>query len=280
MPSSHNSPTTSHRYFLFLLDPSLTENDSFDNLWYEPSSTYHSDFSLPDQLVTFYLKISSAERFPETFSPYYLCSGVVDYDFALPLGETFDSLNAQAIAMMNPSWGFLSAECKSDMKRLTCATVYLPSSSTGNKRPCKSLCDATTYLGTTCGGMMESFGTAVNCSLPIFDPSNDPSLCNAMESTEVNLFPDMVLTFPSSSEYRTRSLLPNSLRNMLVKCAKVSLRKLQSLPLTASILSSHLTSLPMQPRYRVPPHPLPHSCSVTRLSLKSLQQPGLDSFLS
>jgi hypothetical protein len=134
---------------------------------------------------TFYPRISIAERFPETYSPYYLCSGVVDYDFTLPLGETFDSLNSKAIVKMDSSWGFLNAECKSDMKRLVCATVYLPSTSSGNKRPCKSLCDATTSLGTTCAGMMEAFGTAVNCSLPLFDPSNDPSVCNAMESTEV-----------------------------------------------------------------------------------------------
>lgn len=115
----------------------------------------------------------------------------MDYDYFLPQGETVDSLNLKAISMMNPNWGFLNAECKSDMKRLVCAMVYLPTTpnSALTKRPCKALCDATTYLGTSCAGMMEAFGTAVNCSSQVFDPSNDPTTCNAMEYTEVNNHP-------------------------------------------------------------------------------------------
>lgn len=90
--------------------------------------------------------------------------------------------------MMSPTWALLSAECKSDMKRLTCSQVYQPSRNDGAalpyRKPCKSLCDATSYLGTSCAGMMEGFGTAVNCWSDIFDLTNDQEQCNAMTHTE------------------------------------------------------------------------------------------------
>ena len=130
---------------------------------------------------------AAAETLPVDYSPYLLCSGVVDYDFYLHPGETAEDLNTLAINMMSRSWDLLSAECKSDMKRLTCARVYLPSTTNNAapfKKPCRSICDATTILGTSCAGMMEDFGTAVNCSSSEFDDTNDPALCNAMESTE------------------------------------------------------------------------------------------------
>jgi hypothetical protein len=49
----------------------------------------------------------------------YVCNGGTADAFA-------DDMNAQAIAMMSPSWTFLSAECKSDMKRLACSMIYQP----------------------------------------------------------------------------------------------------------------------------------------------------------
>jgi hypothetical protein len=88
--------------------------------------------------------------------------------------------------MMSRSWDLLGADCKSDMKRLVCAMVYQPSTNdiaNPFKRPCRSICDATSSLGDSCAGMMEAFGTAVNCSNSAFDPSNDPAQCNAMEFT-------------------------------------------------------------------------------------------------
>ena len=93
---------------------------------------------------------------------------------------------------MSPSWTFLNAECKSDMKRLACSQVYLPSSQNDGelpyRKPCKFLCDATSYLGTSCAGMMEGFGTAVNCyDDSVFDQTNNLDECNAMGFTEDTL---------------------------------------------------------------------------------------------
>ena len=59
------------------------------------------------------------------------------------------------------------------------------------KRPCKSLCVATTASGSTCGGLLETFGLATDCdalsvsasSIPIYDESDDASVCNALSST-------------------------------------------------------------------------------------------------
>lgn len=124
---------------------------------------------------------------------------MVDYDFHVPDGESAESLNALAISKMSRSWDLLSANCKSDMKRLVCSMVYKPSTNdfvNPFKRPCKSICDATTNLGDSCAGMMEAFGTAVNCSTSDFDPSNDPSQCNAMEFTE-----DMLLVAEFTEPY-------------------------------------------------------------------------------
>ena len=144
-------------------------------------------------LVSLSLIFVSSERFSNVYSPYYLCSGIVDYEFYLPSNQTIEGLNLQAISMMSPSWGFLKAECKSDMKRLICSMIYQPflvlnsnNPSNSLKLPCQSLCIATTYQGTSCSGMMEAFGTAIDCTITsIFDPSNDPLQCNSMEFTEV-----------------------------------------------------------------------------------------------
>lgn len=190
---------------------------------------------------------SNAEKFPSIYSPYFLCSGVVNYDFYLPPNESMESLNLKAISMMNPSWGFLNAHCKSDMKRLVCAMVYLPTSpgTSSHKQPCKSLCDATTYLGTSCAGMMEAFGTSVNCSSELFDSSNNPELCNAMEFTEVSIY----LSLPILISRRTNYLWLSLLKIMLVKFVKVLLMKLLCLQLIVLILLSHHTYLLMLLRY-------------------------------
>ena len=113
---------------------------------------------------------------------------ITHHFFAIPILICLDELNALAISMMSPTWSFLSAECKSDMKRLTCAQIYKPTRNDGAdlpyRKPCKSLCDATSYLGTSCAGMMEGFGTAVNCWSDSFDLTNDLDQCNAMTFSE------------------------------------------------------------------------------------------------
>ena len=158
----------------------------------------HHVFLMPF-IAAFLSKWVTAEMLPIDYTPSLLCSGVVDYDFYLPPGNTTDDLNTLAISMMSRSWDLLGAECKSDMKRLACARVYRPSvtgMSSPFKKPCRSLCDVTTELGTTCAGAMEGFGTAVNCSTDEFDASNDPSQCNAMESTE-----DVLLVAEATEPY-------------------------------------------------------------------------------
>lgn len=131
--------------------------------------------------------VALSESFPDSYDPHYLCSGVVDYDFYLPANTTFDDLNVLAISMMSPTWTFVNAECKSDMKRLTCSQVYLPSRNDSSefpyRKPCKSLCVATSYLGSTCAGMMEGFGTAVDCTSDNFDQTDNLEQCNAMHFT-------------------------------------------------------------------------------------------------
>ena len=62
------------------------------------------------------------------------------------------------------------------------------------ERPCKSLCAATTYRGTSCAGRLEAFGVATNCggmnantpSFPVYDGSNIPGQCNALTDTAVS----------------------------------------------------------------------------------------------
>mmetsp|Transcript_12517 Transcript_12517/g.18903 ORF Transcript_12517/g.18903 Transcript_12517/m.18903 type:complete len:770 (+) Transcript_12517:107-2416(+) len=149
--------------------------------------------SLVFSSVVGFIATVSSETLPDAYNPYTLCSGVVDYDFFVPEGSSADELNALAISMMSPSWAFLGADCKSDMKRLVCAVVYQPTVSTESddelpyQRPCRSLCDSTTYLGSSCAGWMENLGTAMNCSSELFDSSNDPDQCNAMAYTENTL---------------------------------------------------------------------------------------------
>jgi hypothetical protein len=51
-------------------------------------------------------------------------------------------LNSLAISLASSDWAFFSTSCKSNMKRLVCAQVYLPiaedsSSGLPYKRPCR-----------------------------------------------------------------------------------------------------------------------------------------------
>lgn len=62
------------------------------------------------------------------------------------------------------------------------------------QRPCKAVCTATTYLGSSCGGLLEAFGAATDCDvlnaympgygITVYDPANDAAFCNDLASVE------------------------------------------------------------------------------------------------
>lgn len=83
---------------------------------------------------------SYAELFPTAYDPALFCSGIVDYDYYLDGSVNATSLNSLAISFAIEDWAFLSTPCKSNLKRLVCAQVYLPTNTSGvlpYKRPCR-----------------------------------------------------------------------------------------------------------------------------------------------
>ena len=77
----------------------------------------------------------------------------------------------------------LQPSCLSDLKRFVCASVYMPVTHTGVLFPCKDICTAVTYLGTSCAGVLEGVHAAPDCSLPFYIDSTNPSVCNAMATS-------------------------------------------------------------------------------------------------
>jgi len=64
---------------------------------------------------------------PTTYTPYLFCSGVVSYPFFLPNGMNTTDLDKSARTLaQNFPQSILSSSCLSDVKRLLCATVYVP----------------------------------------------------------------------------------------------------------------------------------------------------------
>ena len=155
----------------------------------------------------------TCERLPEHYDPTMFCSGVVDYSFFLASGMTKDQLESYVRLEAQRAIPLFSAQCKSDIKRLICAKYYLPcvdsvvpdDYSTYQligyipvpfKRPCSSLCTATTYLGgaDSCHGLLEALSLNFDCTanayglpFPEYDASNDPLQCNLLESTQGQL---------------------------------------------------------------------------------------------
>ena len=62
------------------------------------------------------------------------------------------------------------------------------------QRPCKSVCTATTYLGSSCGGLLEAFNAATDCDMynaylpgygiTVYDPANDATICNDLSGID------------------------------------------------------------------------------------------------
>jgi hypothetical protein len=51
------------------------------------------------------------------------------------------------------------------------------------KLPCSSLCIAVTYLGSSCAGLFEGFGTYFSCTdTSVYDTSNDNTVCNDLSA--------------------------------------------------------------------------------------------------
>jgi hypothetical protein len=134
-----------------------------------------------------------------SLSPFSLCSDVVDYSYLLLDSTTVAALEADARALLPSStMGFISNTCLSDYKRMICAKVYAPcvdnviSGDTNTydpvttlpyKLPCKSLCDAASNAGTTCGGLLEGLGVTLDCTnAALFDTNS--ATCNALTSTD------------------------------------------------------------------------------------------------
>jgi hypothetical protein len=62
------------------------------------------------------------------YSPYDFCSGVVDYDFYVPVNATLASLGSQASFLGYNVPALFPSRCLTDFKRLICANVYRPCS--------------------------------------------------------------------------------------------------------------------------------------------------------
>jgi hypothetical protein len=65
-------------------------------------------------------------KFDEEYSPYFFCSGVVDYDFILFQNESLMDLNTKALSQAMYLNEFIDNKCLSDAKRLICSRVYQP----------------------------------------------------------------------------------------------------------------------------------------------------------
>jgi hypothetical protein len=63
--------------------------------------------------------------FPAEYSPQVFCSGVVDYPFMVPSGESVESLEEYVRLESLYMNAFLAPSCLSDYKRLICASIYL-----------------------------------------------------------------------------------------------------------------------------------------------------------
>lgn len=152
----------------------------------------------------------TCQSLPTTYDPTMFCSGVVDYSFFLAKGLTMENLESYVRQESQRAVPLFSTQCKSDIKRVICAKYYLPclenvvaddystyqwigSIPIPFKRPCQSLCAATTYFGNadSCHGLLEFSGANFDCTgnalgLPFaeFDSSNDPLVCNSLPNTQ------------------------------------------------------------------------------------------------
>lgn len=142
--------------------------------------------------IMFFLNSASASTCGDEFlsgfhNPYRFCSSVVDYAYYIPDGETADSLNTAVRAKAERYYiEFFPLACKESLKRALCAETYLPcEDGVVTKKPCAMLCEATTGSDGVCNGLMERFNYQANCSdTSIFDPSDDPSVCNTLPNVD------------------------------------------------------------------------------------------------
>jgi len=73
-----------------------------------------------------------------TFSPFQMCSDIVDYPFLVETSSTLAAMETAVRAMLPTSTlGFINNYCLSDLKKLVCARVYQPCVSGGK---CAALC--------------------------------------------------------------------------------------------------------------------------------------------
>ena len=74
------------------------------------------------------------------FSPWSMCSDVVDYPFLLLDTDTLADLEAAVRAAVPSTHGFMDNTCLSDYKRMICAQVYLPCVADGTFIPIPFCC--------------------------------------------------------------------------------------------------------------------------------------------
>jgi hypothetical protein len=79
----------------------------------------------PDASVISIAPFTCAE-FPPVYSPFSMCSTVVDYPFMLWNSDSLESLEVTAREAASHLNEFMSTECLTDAKRLICAQVYQP----------------------------------------------------------------------------------------------------------------------------------------------------------
>jgi hypothetical protein len=131
------------------------------------------------------------------FSPWSMCSDVVDYPFLLLDTDTLQDLETAVRAAVPSTHAFMDNACLSDYKRMICAQVYLPCvdgvisgdpstydsvTSLPHKLPCDGLCTAASSAGSTCSGLLEALGVSMPCSDALQFDTN-AATCNALTST-------------------------------------------------------------------------------------------------
>lgn len=128
-----------------------------------------------------------AEFLSGVHNPYRFCSSVVDYAYLIADDSSADDMNVAVRGLAERYYvEYFPTACKESLKRALCAQVYLPcADGVVVKKPCASLCEATAGQDGVCGGLMERFGYQPDCTDSyIFDPSNDPAVCNALPNVE------------------------------------------------------------------------------------------------
>ena len=96
-------------------------NSSFNTIHEEPHYSFESVAENRRKLPSSFV----CQSF-DTFSPFSMCSDIVNYPFIVNAGSTKESLETDVRAMVPALNGMINNLCLTDYKRMICAQIYQP----------------------------------------------------------------------------------------------------------------------------------------------------------